>query len=135
MRLQRLATMLVLGLTLIPALAKDKNQVRDWKTGKLVAVEEGTREHVPVGVSPPVPGYSGPRNVYSATYYSWVYTVETETMIYGFCERRHKHPRPLTIGNQVKFAFGSKENAFLIDESGKEFKVEVVRQAAKQAVH
>jgi hypothetical protein len=105
-----LAGVLVLGLTLMSDLAKDKNQVRDWETGKLVSIEQGIPDRSPGIVVQPSP-YSVPA-VLSATYKSWIYTVETEAMIYGFCERYHEHPRPFTVGNRVKFAFGQRAMRF-----------------------
>jgi hypothetical protein len=49
-RLQISAVVLVLGLTLMLAVAKDKNQLRDWKTGTIVAIEQGVSDHSP-GIS------------------------------------------------------------------------------------
>jgi hypothetical protein len=59
-------------------------------------------------------------------------------MAYGFSAKGqgwHERSRPFTIGNQVKFALDSRGNAFLIDESGKEFKASLVKKAAKEPAH
>jgi hypothetical protein len=68
-----------------------------------------------------LPNGAGGGLVVPANYKTWIYTVETETMSYGFSEPVHgwhQRPRPFTIGNQAKFALDSKRNAFLVDESG-----------------
>jgi hypothetical protein len=124
-----LAVMLACGLLATPALTEDKH--RDWQTGKLVSIEQGVSGS---GLGVILPN-TNPTFVAPTQYRIWVYTIETEARSYGFSAPGtgwHQRARPLTIGNQVKFALGAKADAFLIDESGKEFKASVVKQAAKQ---
>ncbi len=127
MRTRTLVVLLAFSLIVIPSLSKDKK--RDWQTGKLVSIEEGIPKTSP-GII--LPGYSP--LVVHATYRVWIYTVETETMSYGFSVQS-QHPRPLTINSQVKFALEPKGKAFLLDEEGKEFKASLVKKAAKQPAH
>jgi hypothetical protein len=127
MKRRTLITLLVLSLLALPGLSRDTK--RDWHTGKLVSIELGTPESL---------GIVTGTLVVPAEYKVWVYILETDTMTYGFSSRGkgwHERPRPFTIGNQVKFALDSKGNAFLIDESGKEFKASLVKKTAKQPAH
>lgn len=130
MKQQALLALLVSSLLAVPGFSKDTN--RDWQTGKLVSIEQGFPESSP--------GIITSGMVVNAKYPTWVYVVETETITYAFLERprglprRYMHPRSFTLGSQVKFALGSKESAFLLDEKGEEFKVSVVKQTVKQPI-
>jgi hypothetical protein len=67
---------------------------------------------------------------------TWTYTVETDTMVYGFSaigKGWHQRPRNLSVGKEVKFAFGENEDVWLLDEDGKEFKASVTKKAVKPA--
>jgi hypothetical protein len=103
--------------------AKDKG--RDWRTGKLVSIEAGVPRSVGVVVG---------NIVAPVQYKSWVYTIETETMSYGF-SAESSHPRSFTINSQVKFVLEANGKALLLDEKGKEFKAALVKTAAKQPAH
>jgi hypothetical protein len=115
-------------LAVLPGVSKDKK--REWQTGKLIGVEQGTQSGPGV-----VTGTTNPL-VIPTTYRTWTYTIETDTMIYGFSaigKGWHQRPRNLSIGKEVKFAFGEKEDVWLLDEDGKEFKASVTKKAVKPA--
>jgi hypothetical protein len=123
-----LTLLLSLTLAVLPGVSKDKN--REWQTGKLMSVEQGTQAGpgIVTGTASPV--------VIPTTYKTWTYTVETDTMVYGFSaigKGWHERPRHLTIGKEVKFALGEKEDAWLLDDDGKEFKASVTKKATKPA--
>jgi hypothetical protein len=118
--------LLTLALAVLPGFSNDKKW--EWQTGKLVSVEQDA-ESAP-GI---VTGTTTPL-VIPTTLKTWTYTVETDTMINGFSARGkgwHERSRLSSIGKDVKFAFGDKENVWLVDEDGKEFKVTVTKKAAK----
>ena len=128
------ALTVIWALTLIAAsaLANDKNEKKEWQAGKLVSIEEGTPQEVGYVIrnqGSVVGGYSECRN--------WAYTVETDTMTYVFFAHTGAwcadHPRPFTVGNQVKFLLEPKSKARLLDEEGKEFKASVVKKTAKHS--
>ena len=117
--------LLCLTLVALPGVSKDKK--REWQTGKLISVEQGTE------AGPAIP--TGTTTIPS-TYKTWTYTVETDSVVYGFSARGkglHERPRHLTIGNQVTFALGEKKDVWVLDEDGKEFKASVTKKAAKPA--
>lgn len=120
---------LLLSFTLaVPGVSKDKH--REWQAGKLMSVEQGTEAGPGI-----VTGTTNPL-VIPTTRKVWTYTVETDTMVYGFSTRGkglHERPQHLTVGTQVKFALGEKEDVWLLDEDGKEFKASVTKKAAKPA--
>jgi hypothetical protein len=129
------SVIVLLAFTLLATIVLASDKTREWQTGKLVSIEQG----IP-GSSPGVilPNGTGGGLVVPANYKTWIYTLETETMSYGFSEPGHgwhQRSRPFTIGNQVKFALDSRGNGFLVDESGKEFKTSIVKKAAKPAAH
>jgi|SRR5713226_6869035 len=133
MRTRSVIALLAFNLLATMILATDKT--RDWQTGKLISIEQGGSESSP-GII--LPNGTGGGLVTHAEYKTWIYTIETADMIYGLSARGqgwHERPRPFTIGNQVKFALDSKGNAFLVDESSKEFKTSVVKKAARQPSH
>jgi hypothetical protein len=93
--------LLSLTLAVLPGVSKDKH--REWQTGKLMSVEQGNQSG---------PGVVTGTVVIPTTYKLWTYTVETDTMVYGFSAQGkglHERPRHLTIGSQVKFALGEKK--------------------------
>jgi hypothetical protein len=130
-RTRRARTLIVLlALNVLVTASYSKDKKRDWQTGKLISIEAGIPESSPGIITQ---GTAVPL-VLHAQYKVWIYTVETETMIYGFSARSQK-PRPLTINSEVKFAFQPKGDVFLLDEKGKEFKASVVKQTARQQPH
>jgi hypothetical protein len=124
------ALLLSFTLIVLPGVSKDKK--REWQTGKLISVEQGTEAGAGVitGKTTTTP------LVIPTTYKTWTYTVETNTMVYGFSaigKGWHERPHNLTIGKEVKFALGDKEDVWVLDEDGKEFKASVTKKAAKPA--
>jgi hypothetical protein len=128
MKTRSLVVFLAICLLARESFPGDKS--RDWQTGTLISIEQGSESG---------PGMITSGVVVNSKYPTWVYVVETETMTYAFLEgphglpRRYMHPRPFTLGSQVKFVLGSKESAFLLDEKGKQFKVSVVKQTIRSA--
>lgn len=115
------------ALISIPGLSEEKK--RDWQTGKLISIEEPARGSVAIvkDVSPP--------RLIVVNYKIWIYRVEIESTTWVFVAggKGHEHPRPFTVGKEVKFALDSKGNAYLIDEQGKELKALEAMKAAKRA--
>jgi len=135
MRPRTLILVLVLTVLVTPAFPKEKEKERNWQTGKLISIERGVPENYGVIVPPASGGLATP-----ITIGTWVYTVETGTMVYEFVERVgafSDHPHPFTVGQKIKFALDAKKEgrAYLIDEKGKEFKASVVKKAAKRPAH
>jgi hypothetical protein len=127
-QIQRTATVaLIATLLSISTLAKEKNDKRVWQIGKLVNVEEAASQkdgYVIGNQGSILGGYSECRN--------WAYTVETESVTYVFLAHTGAwcadHPRPLTVGKQVKFSLAAKSKVLLIDEDGKEFTGTLVKK-------
>jgi len=129
----RARTLVVLmALVALPSFSKDKQ--RDWQTGKLVSLEEGSAErvgYVSRSQNSVVGGYSECRN--------WLYSIETDTITYVFSAHTGawcaNHPQPFTVGAQVKFVLEPKGKALLLEEDGKEYQSVNAKKAAKQAAH
>ncbi|SRR5258708_9603769 len=122
--------LLLCGVITVPVHSKDKE--REWQVGTLISIDLGVPESSPGLV---LPNGNGGGLVVHSEYKMWIYTLETENMIYGCSERGrgwHERPRPFTIGKQVKFTLDEKGNAFLTDQNGKEFKALVVKRSARQ---
>ena len=132
MRLQILIVLMT--LTALATLGFPKDQKQGWQSGKLTNVQEGSPQNIAVITGNQYSlagGYSQCKN--------WLYLVETETMTYVFSAHTGAwcadHPRPFTIGSQVKFMLGSKGKAVLVDEEGKEFKTSLIKKATNEASH
>ncbi len=130
MRRRALITILVFCLAAASTFSQDKK--RDWQTGKLISIEEGkpTTDYLATG-----PG-SGERTI-AHTYRTWIYTVESDTVVYQFSALvdtwKAMDRYPLTVGGQVKFALdpSKPDRAYLLDDRGKEFRASV-KKAARQ---
>jgi hypothetical protein len=121
----------LLVFSLLAATGFSKDTKLDWQTGKLFSIAEGSTEHTGIvtgSQSSVVGAYSECR--------TWLYTVETDSMIYVLSAHTGhwcaNHPNAFTIGAQVRFAPGQKAKAFLIDEEGKEFKADVITKTPKR---
>ena len=131
MRRRTLITILVCCLAAVSSFSKDKK--RDWQTGKLVSIEVGDSTTLYSVTTTQSTGTAVP-----LTYKTWVYVVETDTMVYQFAAYTgfwgEDHPYPFTIGRDVRFALdpNKPDRAYLIDEKGKEFKASLVKKAVKQ---
>ncbi len=118
-RCTALLLLLAFSSAVAPALSKEKN--REWQVGRLVSIE---------------PRASKPSSEATSAFFAseanraWIYTIETEAITYAFSSQSEE-PRLLTINSQVRFAFGQRDEAFLLDESGKEFRVILVRVGVK----
>ena len=109
----------------IPCFSEAKK--RNWQTGKLISIEEAAPGSVAIikDVSPPL--------IIPVKYKIWIYRVEIDSTTWVFVVggKGHEHPRPFTVGKEIKFALDSEGNAFLTDEGGKELKALETRKAAK----
>jgi hypothetical protein len=123
-----LTLLLSLTLAVLPGVSKDKQ--REWQTGKLISIEQGAEPGpgIVTGTTNPV--------VIPTKRKIWTYTAETDTIIYSFSTRGkgfHERSQHLTVGKDLKFALGGKQDVWLLDEDGKEFKASVTKTATKPA--
>jgi len=111
----------ILAVCLLACGLEGKEKNRNWQSGTLTQVQsndEGAAALPVAGVLVVVP------------LHEWAYMVETDSMVYVF-GRRSPRSLNLTINGKVKFAIDKNGKAFLIDDTGKEFQVSLIRKIAK----
>lgn len=114
---------LVLVLLVMIALASSSfgAKQRDWKDARLVSVsvdDTGSAAVIPIGGA-----------LYGAKIYQTNYRFETPDLII-IAGRRNRKPLNLTVNRIMKVAT-EKQNLYVLDDDGKEIKIQIVGKRAK----
>jgi hypothetical protein len=117
--MRRYVLLVLLILASIPTLA---GKARNWQEAVVVSIsrgDTGTAVVIPVGP-----------NLVGGRIYQTNYRVETDDLIVVLATRGRK-PLNVTVNKKTKIAF-EKQNAYLVDDDGKEIKLPIVYKEAKQ---